>query len=127
LIVGVGIELLDVPRFEAAEGRFGARLHERLFTAGELSFAAGKARGHESLAVRPAAEIAARRARGLSAARWHELEVVRGRGRAPRLVLHGAAAEAGRALGVTRIALTLTHDAACCIGQVVLEGNEERA
>ena len=51
---------MDVPRFEAAEGRFGARLHERLFTEGELAFAAGKARGHESLAVRLAAKIAAR-------------------------------------------------------------------
>ena len=122
MIVGVGIEWLDVPRFEAVERRFGARLRERLFTEGERQFAANKARGHESLAVRFAAKIAARRALGMQAARWHDLEVVRVRGDAPQLRLHGSAAEAASRLGVTHVALTLTHNAAACIGQVVLEG-----
>jgi holo-[acyl-carrier protein] synthase len=121
VIVGVGIEWLDVARFEATERRFGERLRERLFTRSERDFAANKARGHESLAVRLAAKIAARRALGLSAAGWHELEVRRDRGRAPTLHFHGRAARAAEQLGVTHVALTLTHDAAGCIGQVVLE------
>ena len=128
MIVGVGIEWLDVPRFEAAETRFGERLRERLFTAGEREFAARKARGNESLAVRLAAKIAARRALGLKTARWQDVEVVRDRGRAPELRLHGRAAEAASRLGVTRVSLTLTHDDLACMGQVVLEGagaNEE--
>ena len=83
MIVGVGIEWLDVPRFEAVERRFGDRLRERLFTEAERAFASRKARGHESLAVRLAAKIAARRALGLPIARWHELEVRRSRGEAP--------------------------------------------
>ena len=41
MIVGVGVEWLDVPRFEAAERRYGRRLNERLFTEGERAFAAG--------------------------------------------------------------------------------------
>lgn len=121
MIVGVGIEWLDVPRFEAVERRFGERMRERLFTEGERRFASEKARGHESLAVRLAAKIAARRALGMTAARWQDLEVVRARGRAPRMHFHGAAAAAAERLGVTHVALTLTHDAAACIGQVVLE------
>lgn len=114
-----------MPRFEAVESRFGERLRERLFTEGELDFARAKARGHESLAVRLAAKIAARRALGLTAARWHDLEVVRTGGRAPRLQLHGRAAARASQLGVTHVALTLTHDAAACIGQVVLESHPE--
>ena len=39
MIVGVGIEWLDVPRFEAVERRFGNRLRERLFTEAERAFA----------------------------------------------------------------------------------------
>ncbi len=121
MIVGLGIEWLDVPRFEAAERRFGTRLQERLFTAGERAYAAAKARGHESLAVRFAAKVAARRALGLASARWHELEVERRPGEAPGMRFHGAAARAAERLGVTSVSLTLTHDAACCIGHVVLE------
>ncbi len=121
MIVGVGIEWLDVPRFEALETRFGDRLRERLFTEGERAFAARKARGHESLAVRLAAKIAARKALGLASAGWQDVEVKRERGRAPTLHFHGRAAKAAEALGVTRVSLTLTHDAAACVGQVVLE------
>ncbi len=125
MIVGVGIEWLDVPRFEAVERRFGDRLRERLFTEAERAFASRKARGHESLAVRLAAKIAARRALGLPIARWHELEVRRSRGEAPSLHFHGAAARAAEALGVPHAALSLTHDAAACIAQVVLESLPE--
>lgn len=124
MIVGVGIEWLDVPRFEAVERRFGERLHKRLFTEGERAFAAGKARGHENLAVRLAAKIAARRALGMPHARWHEIEVQREPGHAPSLHFTGEAARAAEALGVTGVSLTLTHDAAACVGHVVLECGE---
>lgn len=124
MIVGIGIEWLDVPRFEALEARYGDRLRERVFTEEERAFAARKARGHESLAVRLAAKIAARKALGLPSARFRDLEVRRERGRAPSLHFHGAAAAAAAALGVQRVSLTLTHDAAACVGQVVLEADD---
>jgi holo-[acyl-carrier protein] synthase len=127
VIVGLGIEWLDVPRFEALEARFGDRLRERLFSEGERAFAGRKARGHESLAVRLAAKLAARKALGLSGGRWHDVEVHREPGRAPRLEFHGAAAAAASELGVSRVSLTLTHDAAACIGQVILEQAEPSA
>jgi phosphopantetheinyl transferase (holo-ACP synthase) len=53
-------------------------LRKRVFTAAERSFAAGKARGHESLAGRLTAKIAARRALGMAHARWQDIEVVLG-------------------------------------------------
>jgi holo-[acyl-carrier protein] synthase len=121
MIVGLGIEWLDVPRFEAIERRFGERLRERLFTEGELAFASRRARGSESLAVRLAAKLAARRALGMRAVRWHDLEVVRAGGLRPELHLHGEASRVAARLGVTHVSVTLTHDAAACLGQVVLE------
>ncbi len=123
MIVGIGIERLEVPRFQAADARWGERGRARLFTDGERAYAARRANGVESLAVRFAAKLAARRALGSGGLRWREIEVVRRRGSAPTLALHGAAARAARRLGVSRVALTLTHDPACCIGQVVLESD----
>ena len=75
--------------------------------------------------MRLAAKIAARRALGMSHAHWQDIEVLRERGQAPRLHFHGDAALAAEALGVTHVALTLTHDAAACVGQVVLEAGGE--
>ena len=121
MIGGLGIESVDTPRFEAALDRFGDSLRRRLFTAEERAYAAKRSRGVESLAVRFAAKLAARRAlrgRGLT---WRDVEVVRERGSAPTLRLHGAADRAARALGVQRISISLTHDRRWCLGQVVLE------
>ncbi len=121
MIVGLGVELVDVARFEAACARFGERLRRRLFTAGERAYAGARRQGLQSLAVRFAAKLAARQALGLASVAWRELEVVRERGQAPTLRFHGRAAERARALGVTRVALTLTHDKRVCVGQVTLE------
>ncbi|MCG8591194.1 MAG: holo-ACP synthase [Proteobacteria bacterium] len=121
MIVGLGVEWVDVPRFDAVRRRFGRRLEERLFTPDERRYAASRPRS-ESLAVRFAAKLAARRALGARGLSWHEIEVVRDPDGPPGLRFHGAAAASAGALGVARSSLSLTHDAACCISQVVLEG-----
>jgi holo-[acyl-carrier protein] synthase len=122
MIVATGVELVDVARFRALLARFGERLRPRVFTADELAYAGRRVRGEESLAVRFAAKVAARRALGACGVRLAEIEVVRARGEAPSLRWHGAAAERAQARGVVRTALTLTHDPLCCVGHVVLEG-----
>ncbi len=53
--------------------------------------------------------------------RFTDLEVQRGTG-APTLELHGTAAGAARALGVSRVHLSLTHDGGVAVAAVVLEG-----
>lgn len=121
-IVGLGVGIVETERFRRAERRFGARLAERVFTRGERAYAARKRRGFESLAVRFAAKLAARRALGLAHARWRDLEVVRARGEAPSLVFHAAAAAAARERGVVHAALSVTHDADLCVAHVLLEG-----
>ena len=121
MIVGLGIEGVEVPRFERAAARFGERLALRLFTESERAYAAMRHRGVESLAVRFAAKCAARRALRGGAIGWREIEVVGGRGHAPELRLHGAAARRASALGVARAAVTLTHDRSACVAHVVLE------
>lgn len=128
MILGLGLELVEVPRFERVLRRYGERLTRRVFTDGERAYAERRKRGLESLAVRFAAKAAARRALGAALPAgggrfsWREFEVVRERGRAPTLHFHGRAAQRAAALGVERVALTLTHDRAACLAQVVLEG-----
>jgi holo-[acyl-carrier protein] synthase len=121
MIVGLGIELVDLARFEALLDRYGDRMRARLFTAGEREYAARKVRDGESLAARFAAKVAARRALRTPALRWQDIEVARERTGPPTLRLTGAARSAARNAGVSNIAVTLTHDATWCVGQVILE------
>ena len=121
MIIGVGIELVDRARFESLLDRYGDRLREKLFTAGARQYAARNRSDGESLAVRLAAKLAARHALRASSLRWNDIEVVRGREGPPTLRLAGEAERAAQRAGVSKIALSLSHDAQWCIGQVVLE------
>ena len=122
MIVGLGIDAVELPRFARASARFGDRLAERLFTPGERAYAAARRRADQSLAVRFAAKCAARRALADGWLGWHDIEVVREPDRAPVLRFHGAAERRAQRLGVARAALTLSHGEGVCVAQVVLEG-----
>jgi len=123
VILGLGIDALELPRFARARERFGERLAQRLFTPAERAYAGERRRVDQSLAVRFAAKCAARRALACVSLGWHDIEVVRERERAPALRLHGAAERRARLLGVRRAALTLTHGEDICVAHVVLEGS----
>ncbi len=111
--VRVGLDLVDVRRMRESIERFGDRLMCRLFSAQELAYARGQAaRTAEHLAARFAAKEAAIKAFALSeaGAGWHDIEVRRHTDGACSLELRGRAAEAAQRLGVTHIALSLSHD-----------------
>lgn len=110
----VGLDLVDTRRIRESIDRFGSRFVQRLFTEGEI---AGARRGAsswcaENLAARFAAKEAAIKAFDLTEAGvgWRDIEVRKLPGGACRLALHGTAAAQAAALGVSDIALSLSHD-----------------
>ena len=102
----VGIDLLEIERLERALDR-RPRLAERLFTDGERSYAASRARPGQHLAARFCAKEAAAKALGLEAWSFRDVEVTTAGG-PPEVTLHGAVAERAAALGVT-VRISLTH------------------
>ena len=110
MIVGLGIDLTEVPRIARMVERWGDQFTRRIFTEGERAFAADRANPATHLAARFAAKEATLKAlavpKGLS---WHEMEVVGGGTEPPLLVLRGKALEAADRIGVVRMHLTLTH------------------
>ncbi len=125
MILGVGMDVVEIARIArivAGSPGVAERFLARVFTPGERSYCEGRQDRAGRLAARFAAKEAAVKALGAPPGlRWTELEVVRGEG-APALALHGAAAAAARERGVTRIHLTLTHDAGVAAATVILEG-----
>lgn len=102
-----GIDLIEIARVESAlERRPG--LADRIFSPGELAFAAGRARPGRHLAARFAAKEAALKALGLGGLRLHEVEVEGGGDEPPRLSLSGSAATAARERGI-ELDVSLTH------------------
>jgi holo-[acyl-carrier protein] synthase len=110
-IVGLGTDLVEVPRFRLAMERRGERLDERLFSEDERSYAYRQRDPAKSLAARFGAKEAVMKALGVGLWKFklRDVEVVRQRGGAPRVELHGRAAELADERGVRAWHLSLTH------------------
>jgi holo-[acyl-carrier protein] synthase len=125
VIVGSGIDLIEVPRIARSIERFGAHFLQRLFTQTEIAYCQRKTRtAAESFAARFAAKEAGAKALGTGigcGVTWREIEVGREPGGRPTLRLHGRAAQLAAAAGVRRIALSLTHTAELAIASVTME------
>jgi holo-[acyl-carrier protein] synthase len=124
VIVGMGTDLAEVDRIQAAIERHGKRFIERVFTPGEIAYAERKANRFERYAARFAAKEAGMKAIGTGwrqGVRWQDFEVSNLPSGKPALALHGVAGQFAARLGVRNIALSLTHTAAQAMAVVILE------
>ncbi len=116
MIVGVGIDVVDVERFGVTLERTPA-LRERLFTPHE------RERPMASLAARFAAKEALAKALGAPAGmNWLDAEVQTDESGRPLFAVRGSVAARAEALGVTSVHVSLSHDAGIASAVVVLEG-----
>lgn len=131
MIVGMGIDLVDIARIRATLERHGERARTRLFTAGELAYADRRQDPARHLAARFAAKEAAYKAlAGSPSARaigWQDIEVVSDLDGRPGLRLHGLAAARARELDVVAAWLTMTHADQVAAATVVLEAADTRS
>lgn len=116
MIVGVGIDVVDIARFQATLERTPGTA-ERLFTAGERRL------NLSSLAARFAAKEALAKALGAPGTlHWHDAEVVNEASGRPLLVVRGSVAARAAQLGVVNLHLSLSHDAGIASAVVIAEG-----
>jgi holo-[acyl-carrier protein] synthase len=110
-IVGLGTDLVEIPRFRLAMERRGQRLDERLFSDDERAYAYRQKDPAKSLAARFGAKEAVMKALGVGLWKFklRDVEVVRQRSGAPRVALHGRAQELAHERGVRGWHLSLTH------------------
>ncbi|MGA1837559.1 holo-ACP synthase [Herbiconiux sp. 11R-BC] len=118
MIVGVGVDLVDVARFERSLERT-PRLLERLFAPSERALPV------RSLAARFAAKEALIKAVGHSTEfRWHDMEIVSDEHRNPAFAFSGGVAAALAEIGAARVHLSMSHDGGSAMAFVVAEGDE---
>lgn len=115
MIVGVGIDVVDVARFLATVERV-PRLVEKLFTPDERDLPPA------SLAARFAAKEAIAKALGAPGGlHWQDATVRRVVGGPPEVEITGTVAARAAELGVDRLHLSLSHDAGIASAVAVAE------
>ncbi|MGK3954265.1 holo-ACP synthase [Microbacterium sp. I2] len=115
MIVGIGVDLVDIARFERTIERT-PRLIERLFSGSERTL-----KPH-SLAARYAAKEALIKALGGSdGVHWTEIEVASEASGRPHFMLTGSTAAVIADRGITAVHLSLSHDAGLATAYVIAE------
>lgn len=122
VIVGIGVDLVDLARFERSAARTPALL-ARLFAHSELTRSTpDRAPTTRSLAGRFAAKEALIKALpDLPGFTWHDIRVVADAHGSPSFELSGATAATVRRHGAGAIHLSISHDAGAAIAFVVVE------
>jgi holo-[acyl-carrier protein] synthase len=124
LIVGLGLDIAEIDRIEAAITRHGAPFIERLYTPKETAYCESHRNRFERYAARFAAKEAAMKALGTGwryGVRWRDIEVTREPSGKPTLNLEGVAREFADRLGVKNISLTITHSGNLALAEVIFE------
>jgi holo-[acyl-carrier protein] synthase len=129
IILGIGLDLVEVKRMRASVRRSGERFSKRVFTPEEIAYCAGRARKFEHLAARFAAKEAALKALGTGITGWasmQEVEVVHDAAGRPEIRLSGGVLRRARSLGVTATHLSISHTERIAAAMVILEGRRRR-
>jgi len=124
MIVGIGIDIVEIDRIAGVLARHPTRFLQKLFTPTEVEYCCGSAQ-HQArrLAARYAAKEATLKALGIGLrdGKWTEVEVTRDAHGKPSLLLRGRFAEIAHQKGISKFHLSLTHGREFAVAQVVAE------
>lgn len=122
MIIGVGIDVCQVARFEVMLSR-RPRIVEHLFTEAESRLPDGRMRSAHSLAARFAAKEAFAKALGAPGGlAWHDAQLLSDANSRPRFEVCGTVAQALAERGITSVHVSLSHDGGLAMAFVICEG-----
>ncbi len=124
IVLGAGVDIVEVERVVAALGRHGERFLERLFRTGEQEPGRGGRTWVQRLAGRFAAKEAVLKAlgTGLRRCRWRDVEVVRAPSGRPAVRLHGPLNRTAAELGVAEVWVSISHGRRYAVAVAVAVG-----
>jgi holo-[acyl-carrier protein] synthase len=125
MIIGTGIDIVDLDRFRGSMEKYGDRLLRRMFTEVEREYCSRFSSPLEHFAARFAAKEAFLKAIGTGKsqqAAWKDIEIYNIPSGQPMLRVTGRAAEICYALGGDNLHISLTHSHLVAAAMVVIEG-----
>lgn len=125
MILGIGVDIVAISRFERFVRENNVALIDRIFTAQEREYCAARKLSAQHYALRFAAKEAFLKSLGTGlrdGLSWQDVAVVNDALGKPELQLTGRAQELFSARQAVRCHLSLSHDADAAVAMVVLEG-----
>jgi holo-[acyl-carrier protein] synthase len=131
MIIGIGIDLIEVSRIKAMIRRYGEKFLSRVFTPQEREYSLRSVRSAEHFAARFAAKEAVMKALGTGLSQgiaWTDVEVGHDNSGRPIVILHHQAARVAQQQHIVGVRLSLTHIKSAAGAVAIAEGGAaERA
>lgn len=124
MILGIGIDIIEVARIEASYEKYGERFLSRILHPNEISYCVSHRKPGPFLAARFAAKEAVSKAFGTGIGAqlgWQDIEVVRKESGEPYIVLHGRGEALLKARGGRAVLITISHTQAHATATAILE------
>ena len=125
MILGTGIDIIEVGRVEAAHKKFGARFLKRILRPSELAYCLGYKSPGPHLAARFAGKEAISKAFGTGIGAqlgWQDMEIRRRESGEPFVVLHRKGEILFAARGARQLLISLSHTETYAAATAILEG-----
>jgi len=125
MILGVGIDIIEVTRIKASFEKFGARFVNRILLSDEIAYCLSHKNPAPFLAARFAAKEAISKAFGTGIGAqlgWQDMEIRRKKSGEPFVVLHGKGKELFASRGAKQLLISLSHTQNYAAVTAVLEG-----
>ena len=130
MVIGTGIDIVNIQRIERMMARWGDLFLSRVFTEREIVWCQQRARPPECFAIRFAAKEAFLKAIGWGlrdGIQWTDIEVETDPTGKPLLSFHRKAKEVTETLRIHKALLTLSHDRPYAVAHVLLEERDDES
>ena len=124
MIVGSGVDILEVERMRKSMGRWGDRLLKRVFTDREIAYSKKKRDSAQHFAARFCAKEALVKAAGggwEKEMRWTDVEILNDRNGSPQVRAYGPARRLLLKVKVDKVMVSMSHTRDYAVASAILE------
>lgn len=124
MIVGSGVDIVEVERIKRAVRKWGSNFIDKIFTKNELAYSHEKKYTYQHLAARFATKEAVLKAFGggwLRTLPWKEIEIINDQKGKPNIKLHGEARQLKNRKKIHKIVISISHTRNYAVASAILE------
>jgi len=128
MIVGIGIDIVEISRLQESITRNPERFVKKCFTETEIDFCKPKKNAYEHFAARFAGKEACFKALGTGWDKgigWLQVETNNDESGKPALRLRGTAAELADTMGISNFVVSISHTKSMAVAVVIAEGKND--
>ncbi len=128
MIIGTGIDIVEIDRFKETVKKYGNSFLKKIFTSNEISYSKKRRFQDQHFAARFATKEAVLKAFGDNPGtikKWTDIEVLNDKNGKPVISFHGSAERLRKRKKVSKVIVSMAHSRNHAIANAILIGGEK--